>query len=1070
VKKVFISVLISIIIFVLSTVVACTVQSDSNKQTPDVLDTTPEITSPVDTGLDGTPDNSSVGPTGAATPTENIPKGTDNTQSTPGNTGMSTPTPTPKPTPKPTAKPTPTPVSKDPTVTFSKNGGVYKTRFDLTLTADNGYTIYYTTDGSDPRTSTTKKTYTSAITISQSMGQHAGPLTVATSSALGFPVPSSQIIGTVVKAYAVKGNLKTPVVTNSYFVSSSLVATYDMPIVSISTKKEDFTTKTGIYVTVMQNPYDTKERIVGYVEFFDETGTKQTGQYIQISMNGNGSLANHMKSMRLYFKKDADPSVDGNPGKLKYDIFQGAARDTYGNIIDSFDRILLRNSGNDCPHTMIRDAFMQKASASMNVDYLEARPVLVFVNGEFWGMYNARERYDDKYFNAHYGILEDNIAILEAPTPLKPNNGKYEVNEGNPGDEKPWEELIKYATSHNLAIQEYFDYVASQVDLDSLVDHFIANMYFANTDWPGNNVKVWRNKNENDPSGFDTKWRFLIQDMDYGCGFGASVSTDMFRHTLASSAGAVVVRLFNACLKNPQFKQDFYDRFMYVLDNIYTEEKLISIIDSMAAERKSGIAITAQRWSGGGLSTSNFNSGVEGLRSFVRQRGAYVKTHMRTYLNISTKEITVNYQENIGTVSFNGEKIESGFTTTFDTGEKIKITVGIKSGYSFVGIGVTTADGAQKLYTDTTITLSPVSRTTITVLAKKKNLTTTPKIVTGPKNVYYLTANGNLYAWGDNSKYQSGMVTNSILKKALIASNVIDVATSQGGNSSAEPYVLILTDDGTVYSFGSNSYGQLGRSGDPNVMLPVVLPDVNSKVKAVSCGLDHTLILFENGELYGVGNNTYGQLGPKNVGSHLSSFVKIADNVTTMSAARRHTLFISNGKAYGLGDNRWYKLAATSTAYYSTPVEMHSNARAVIAGEHSSFIIDNNNDLYYIGWRNVSNFNSGAGDGKLHKIMSNVKSVSMQEDHALIVTMDNKCYGWGLNTYSQTAPGSTAIQTNPYLLGSDIIEAGAGAWFSVMLEADGDIVIWGKNTSAISGTGIASERLSKLTLGAAQFK
>lgn len=157
---------------------------------------------------------------------------------------------------------------------------------------------------------------------------------------------------------------------------------------------------------------------------------------------------------------------------------------------------------------MLRDRLFQKLSEPLSCDYQESQPVMLFINGEFWGMYNARERYDDKYFNDHYGILEENFVMLEAPTPLKfPDRSytnPYELCDGVEGDQKPWEDLIKYIDSHNLSSQANYKVVTDQVDIYSLMDIYIANVYFGNADWPGNNVKVWRNKNPKDPSGMDT--------------------------------------------------------------------------------------------------------------------------------------------------------------------------------------------------------------------------------------------------------------------------------------------------------------------------------------------------------------------------------------------------------------------------------------------------------------------------------------------------------------------------------------------------------------------------------------
>lgn len=210
-----------------------------------------------------------------------------------------------------------------------------------------------------------------------------------------------------------------------------------MKYISITLPHYDFGSENGIYVAVMNNPFDKKARAGAYIEIFDENGKRQAGQYAEVSMHGNGSLGNLMKSMRLYFKKDAVAGVSGNPGKLSYDIFEGRVKDSKGTVITEYKRLLLRNSGNDCTWTMIRDSLCHRISSGLNVDIMESEPALVFVDGEFWGMYNIRERYDAKYFEAHYGIDENNFVMLEAPSPLieGKNNAPYELNDGVAGDE-----------------------------------------------------------------------------------------------------------------------------------------------------------------------------------------------------------------------------------------------------------------------------------------------------------------------------------------------------------------------------------------------------------------------------------------------------------------------------------------------------------------------------------------------------------------------------------------------------------------------------------------------------------
>ena len=94
--------------------------------------------------------------------------------------------------------------------------------------------------------------------------------------------------------------------------------------------------------------------------------------------------------------------------------------------------------------------------------------------------------------------------------------------------------------------------------------------------------------------------------------------------------------------------------------------------------------------------------------------------------------------------------------------------------------------------------------------------------------------------------------------------------------------------------------------------------------------------------------------------------------------------------------------------------------------------------------------------------MDNVKKANMMDEHAVILTNDNKAYGWGLNSHSQVANG-TQTQSTPVFIANNVRDVAAGSWFSVLLHEDGRVVVWGKNTSGVAGNGSTSEKVGKTT-------
>lgn len=522
-------------------------------------------------------------------------------------------------------------------VSFSKEAGFYDAAFDLSLSAVPGSVIYYTTDGSMPTTAS--NIYTGPIRIVESADRPIGPISRNLSYRFGHrpSLPETQLIGTTVRAIAVNGSAISPVVTKTYYAVKNLAQEYNLPYINLSVEKKEFANSKGIYFATKLTD-DPRPRVTAFCETFEANGVRVGAQFVEIAMSGNGSLGFTQRSMRLYFKSSAGPEGMDNPSRLNYDIFDGAAITNSGQTITSYKRLVLRNSGNDCNQTLLRDALIHTLAQELKMDTMASRPGLVFINGEFWGLYNIRERYDAHYVESHYGVAEENVVVLEAPSPLITENGSYTdpfvLCDGLPGDEKPFEELIQYAMSHDLTVDRYYQYVTDRVDVESLMDYYITQIYMANPDWPGNNEKVWRNKNPNDPSGLDTKWRFMLLDMDMGVGFNnTAASTDFMRHAFQGN-GKKTSELMLALLRNPEFRQQFIDRFLYVIENVFTAERAVELLNEMVKQYAPAMSMHTARWDNHWHNV-NWNQQIQVVRTFLQNRPYYAKLYLLRYFGLT---------------------------------------------------------------------------------------------------------------------------------------------------------------------------------------------------------------------------------------------------------------------------------------------------------------------------------------------------------------------------------------------------------------------------------------------------
>ena len=519
-------------------------------------------------------------------------------------------------------------------VTASVTGGRYTDDVTVTLSTLPGYDIVYTRDcaksprafdiysGADIRiTDTTAEQYGyTASLLMDKYGSNVKPRTLPT------------IAASVLRACVTDGKSFGPVMTETYFVQENMSDYDDILLMNITLDPDDFTGKDGIYAVISDDIFANRPPCDGYMEIFDPAGQNPDDHYVRLTMNGNGSLAFYQKSMRVSVR---EPSTVESGGTLEYDLFAGEAVNDADIPITAFDTFVLRNSGNDVSCAHFRDALMQKLSVKLNVCTQAYRPSLLFINGELWGLYNLRERYSTDYFYRHFGLLPENLVMLESISPLLTGswNTKYELNEGAPGDEEDFYALIDYAASHNMKEDAHLEWIEDRMDLDNYIDFFIASCYLANTDWPGNNIKVWRNKNPDDPSGLDTRWRWVLSDMDFGIGHSTSANQPMFTHALTEDTvcGKLMVNL----LKNNAFRLRFADRACMLVNEIYQKDAMLTELDRFADTIEPYMDLNFKRWRGDGGSMDRWKDHVRAAEHFLSGRTKYFIREMQDKLKVT---------------------------------------------------------------------------------------------------------------------------------------------------------------------------------------------------------------------------------------------------------------------------------------------------------------------------------------------------------------------------------------------------------------------------------------------------
>ncbi|HDS85216.1 MAG TPA: carbohydrate-binding protein [Phycisphaerales bacterium] len=583
--------------------------------------------------------------------------------------------------------------------TFSHQGGFYTEPFELAMSYDDPeVTIYYTLDGSEPDPANLNgNTYRYKNRYPQSTGdtslgpflyrqrrtyQYTSPLTITDRSPQAYQLatintefsystrlPQSNIFkGTVVRARAYKDNaIPGRSATHTYFVNPDIKARYALPVISVVTDEANFFDyDKGIYVAGavgdqwrLSNPsagwnagQPANYHMRGYewerpahFEMFDADGTPLLSQNIGARIHGGWSRGWFPKSIRLYARSEYD---DDNA--FEFPFFDGLEkRGQPGEPLTTFRRLILRNSGNDFDRTYFRDALMHHLVRHLPIDTMAYRPAVHFINGEYWGMINIRERYDNEYIEGHYGVDPDDVVIL--------TYGHAQVDTGFPSDRDHFIDTVSYALTNDPAQAAHYNWLQQRVDTDNLALYYAIQVYYNNTDWPHNNIDWWRKRTETyeptAPYGHDGRWRWLLYDTDFGMGLYGNYAENSLSRVMSSTDRGWTNTLFNRLRRNTQFRNTFINAMADLMNTSFKPAHVHALIDAYNARLLSSRPEHNNRWS------VSISSGGE-MKTFASQRPGYMRSFLLGGFGLSgTRTVTVSRNADWGHVQVNSIVIDT---------------------------------------------------------------------------------------------------------------------------------------------------------------------------------------------------------------------------------------------------------------------------------------------------------------------------------------------------------------------------------------------------------------------------
>ena len=492
---------------------------------------------------------------------------------------------------------------------FSVTPGIYDNAVTVAITAGEGETIRYTTDCTTPNASS--EVYSGELSISKN---------------------------SVIRAAAFRdGYLSGDVATATYLFRSDGV-NHALPVVTLVTDPDNlWNSKTGIYATgdqfdpdaasyadtlksatYYQAKFATEEQVDTIWEkpaafsLFDDNGKQVFTQNVGIRIAGSFGRGRAQKGFNVIARKEY------GKGSMEYPFFENRPYTEYKAVV-------LRAGAQDQNRSKIRDELASGLleGTDINILYQAYRPTVLYLNGEYWGVYFMKEK-RNRFFVAQHENTENNVDLAI---------GKG-FKQRSYGDNSDWVSLYEYATSHDLSASDAYNYVAERMDVDSFRDYMIAEIYNGNTDTY--NFQYYRLKGG--------KWKFIFYDFCWG--FQSPGHETLAFRMGKTPSDVCSAKLFAAMLQNKGWRDSFCRRFGELLNTAFAPERVSALIEELYGYVEPEIKREREKFNKDtfmGVKQPNTNLGtyegfqseISKLKDFAQRRPEELKRQLQSNLGLS---------------------------------------------------------------------------------------------------------------------------------------------------------------------------------------------------------------------------------------------------------------------------------------------------------------------------------------------------------------------------------------------------------------------------------------------------
>ena len=433
-------------------------------------------------------------------------------------------------------------------VIFSSPGGFYDESFSLSLHCSNPCQIRYTINGETPMAGSAL--YSEPLVMDASLYSKSDIYTIQTAIDDLFYAPElvQHCITIRAAAFDETGNRIGPVATQSYFIRALGCDTHGLPVMALAADSLAlFDYDTGILVPGdcfdssndlwTGNHYQSGrdwERLVN-VEFYEPYDNSGINQQAGLRTHGGTIRRQAQKGMKIYAREEY-----GNK-RFKHAFFPSIPN-------DSFKHLVLKPFSYQWYYFGIQDDICNRMAAQLDVESIASRPMVLFINGEYWGLYYLKEKPDAHYLEDHFGYDDTDFNVVD-------NWYGYHVD----GDTTGFVAMMRWVKHCDLTQETDFAQIKEWVDLDSFIDYYCLELFIANHDWPAHNMRCYQLN--------DGPWRWIffdgddaLRDLDFDVFDNATSLINLGWPTDSRST-----LLFRKLLENEEFSTRFVSRFNELL-------------------------------------------------------------------------------------------------------------------------------------------------------------------------------------------------------------------------------------------------------------------------------------------------------------------------------------------------------------------------------------------------------------------------------------------------------------------------------------------------------------------------